>query len=94
MFTASLFAIVRTWKQPRCPSADERIRKLCYPYTMEYYSARKRNSSESVLMRWVNLEPIIQSEVIQKEKDKYHILMHIYRITDNPMCRAAKETQI
>ena len=92
--TASLFAIVRTWKQPRCPSADEQIRKLCSSYPMEYYSARKRNSFESVLMRWVNLKPIIQSEVIQKENDKYYILMHIYGIPGNPMCRAAKETQI
>ena len=47
---------------------------------MEYYSAIKRNTSESVLMRWMNLEPIIQSEVSQKEKDKYHILTHIYGI--------------
>ena len=61
---------------------------------MGYYLAIKRNTSQSVRMGQMNLEPIIQSEVIQKEKDKYHILMHIYRITDNPMCRAAKETQI
>ena len=66
--------------QPRCPSADEWIRKLWYIYTMEYYSAIKRNAFESVLVRWMNLEPIIQSEVNQKEKDKYRILMHIYRI--------------
>ena len=76
---AALFTIARTWKQPRCPSADEWI-KLWYIYTMEYYSAIKRNPFESVLMRWMNLEPIIQSEVSQKEKDKYHILTHIYRI--------------
>ena len=66
---AALFTIARTWKQPRCPSADEWI-KLWYIYTMEYYSAIKRNPFESVLMRWMNLEPIIQSEVSQKEKDK------------------------
>ena len=60
--------IARTWKQPRCPSADEWIRKLWYIYTMEYYSAIKKNTFESVLMRWVTLEPIIQSEVSQKEK--------------------------
>ena len=64
---------------------------------MEYNSAIKRNTCESVLMRWMNLEPIIQSEVSQKEKDKYHILMQIYGIqkdgTDEPICRAAKETQ-
>ena len=71
MFTAALFAIARTWKQPRCPSTDEWIKKLWYTYTMEYYSAIKRNAFESVLMRWMNLESIIQSEVSQKEKDKY-----------------------
>ena len=58
---------------------DEWIKKLWYIYTMEYYSAIKRNAFESVLMRWMNLEPIIQSEVSQKEKDKYHILMHMWR---------------
>ena len=80
MFTAALFTIARTWKQPRCPSTDEWIKKLWYIYTMEYYSAIKRNTSESVPMRWMNLEPIIQSEVSQKEKDKDHILTHIYGI--------------
>ena len=79
MFTAALFTIARTLKQPRCPSTDEWI-KLCYIYTMEYYSAIKRNTFESVLMRWMNLEPIIQSEDHQKEKDKHHILKHIYGI--------------
>ena len=78
MFTAALFTTARTWKQPKCPSTDEWIKKLWYIYTMEYYSAIKRNTFQSVLMRWLNLEPIIQSEVNQKEKDKYHILMHIY----------------
>ena len=63
-----MFIIARTWKQPRCPSADEWIRKLWYIYTMEYYSAFKKNTFESVLMRWMKLEPIIQSEVSQKEK--------------------------
>ena len=80
MFTAALFTIANTWKQPRCPLADEWIKKLWYVYTMEYYSAIKKNAFESVLMRWINIEPIILSEVSQKEKDKYHILMHIYRI--------------
>ena len=79
MFIAALFTIAKTWKQPRCPSTDEWIRKL-YIYTMEYCSATKRNAFESVVMMWMNLEPIIQSEVSQKEKDKYHILTHIYRI--------------
>ena len=80
MFIAALSTIARTWKQPRCPSADEWIRKLQYIYTMGYYSAIKKNTFESVLMRWMKLEPIIQSEVSQKEKDQYSILMHIYGI--------------
>ena len=80
VFIAALFIIARTWKQPRCPSADEWIRKLWYIYTMEYYSAIKRNTFESVLMRWMKLEPIIQSEVSQKEIHQYSILMHIYGI--------------
>ena len=69
MFITALFILARTWKQPRCPSADEWIRNLWYIYTMEYYSAIKKNSFESVLMRWMKLEPIIQSEVSQKDKD-------------------------
>uniref|UniRef100_A0A4W2FDC8 DUF1725 domain-containing protein n=1 Tax=Bos indicus x Bos taurus TaxID=30522 RepID=A0A4W2FDC8_BOBOX len=80
MFIAALFIIARTWKQPRCPSADEWIRKLWYIYTMEYYSAIKKNTFESVLMRWMKLEPIIQSEVSQKEKHQYSILTRIYGI--------------
>ena len=73
MFIASLSTIARTWKKPRCPSTDEWIRKLWYIYTMEYYSAIKRNTFDSVLIRWMNLEPIIQSKVSQKENDKYRI---------------------
>ena len=73
LFTAALFTIARTWKQPRCPSTDEWIKKLWYIYTMEYYSSIKTNAFESILMRWMNLEPIIQGEVGQKEKDKYRI---------------------
>ena len=80
MFIAALFTIARTWKQPRCPSTDEWIKKQWYIYVMKYYSAIKRNSFESVLRRWMNLEPIIQSEVSQKEKEKYYILTHIYGI--------------
>ena len=79
-FIAALFIIARTWKQPRCPSADEWIRKQWYIYTMEYYSAIKKNAFESILMRWMKLEPIIQSEVSQKEKHQYSILTHIYGI--------------
>ena len=80
MFITALCIIARTWKQPRWPSADEWIRKLWYIYTMEYYSALKKNAFESVLMRWMKLEPIIQSEVSQKEKHQWSILMHIYGI--------------
>ena len=78
MFIAA--PIAQTWKQPRCPSTDEWIKKLWYTHTMEYYSAIKRNVFESVIMMWVNLELIKHSEVSQKEKDKYHILTHTYRI--------------
>ena len=67
MFIEALFTIARTLKQPRCPSADEWIRKLCYIYTMEYYLAIQKNESESVLVRWMNLEPVIQSEVSQRK---------------------------
>ena len=67
MFITTLFTIARTWKPPRCPSADEWIRKLWYIYTMEYYSAIKKNTLESVLMRWMKLKPIIQREVSQKK---------------------------
>ena len=80
MFIAALFIIARTSKQPRCPSADDWIRKLWYIYTMEYYSALKKITFESVLMRWMKLEPIIQSEVSQKEKHQYSILTRIYGI--------------
>ena len=78
MFIAALFTIGRTWKQARCPSTDEWIKKLWCIYTIEYYSAIKKNTFESVLIRWTNLEPIMQSKVSQK--DKYRILTHIYRI--------------
>ena len=77
MFIAALFIIARTWKQPRCPSADEWIRKLWYMYTTEYYLAIKKNTFESVLMRWMKLEPIIQSEVSQKEKHQYSMLLQL-----------------
>ena len=78
IFIAALFTIARTWKQFRCPLTDEWENKMWYIYTMGYYSAIKRNAFDSVLMRWVNLEPIIKSEVSQKEKDKYCLLTHIY----------------
>ena len=77
MFISALFTIARTRKQPRCPLTEEWIKKLWYVYTMEYYAAIKKNAPESVLMMWKNLEPIIQNEVSQKEKHKYHILTHV-----------------
>ena len=81
MFMAAPFTVARTWEQPRCPSTDEWINmKLWYIYTIEYYSAIKRNAFESVLMRWTKLEPIIQSEVSQKEKYKYHMLTYIWNL--------------
>ena len=79
-FITALFIIARTWKQPRCPSVDEWRRKLWYIYTMEYYSAIKKNTFESVPRRWIKLQPIILSEVRQKEKHQYSIIMHIYGI--------------
>ena len=80
VFIAALFTIARTWKQPRCPSADEWIRKMWYIYTMEYYSSFKKNTFDSVLMRWMKLKSVTQSDVSQKEKHQYNILMHIYGI--------------
>ena len=68
MFIAALFTIAITWKQPRCPSTDERMKKLWYIYTMEYYSAIKRNEVGSFVDTWMNLESVIQSEVSQIEK--------------------------
>ena len=96
MFIAALFITARTWKQPRCPLSDKWIRKLWYIYTMEYYSAIKMNTFESVLMKRMKLEPIIHSEVSQKEKHQYSTLMHIYGSykdgNDDPICETAKET--
>ena len=80
MFIAALCTVARTWKQPRCPLADEWIKKLWHIYTVEYYSAIKKNAFESVLMTWMKLEPVIQSKVSQKEKHQYSILLHIYGI--------------
>ena len=80
MFIAALFTIAKTWKQPRCPLTDKWIKRLWYICTMEYYSTIKRNAFMSVLMRRMNIKYIIQSEVSQKEKNKYRILIHIYGI--------------
>ena len=80
MFTAALFAIASTWKQPKCPSTDEWLKKMWHIYTMEYYSAIKRNEIELFVVRWMDVESVIQSEVSQKEKNKYRMLTHIYGI--------------
>ena len=80
VFITALLTIAMKWKQPRCLLADERIRKLWYLYIMEYYPAINKNTFESVLLRWMKLEPIVQSEVSQKEKHKYSILTHVYGI--------------
>ena len=77
MFIATLFTITRSWKQPKCPLTDEQIKKLWYIYTMEYYSAIKRNEIVSFVEMWMDLETVIQSEVSQKEKNKYRVLIHI-----------------
>ena len=77
MFTATVLTTARTWMKPRCPLTDEWIKKLWYIYIVKYYSVIKRNAFESILLRWMNLELIIQGEVSQKEKDKYCILTHI-----------------
>ena len=90
--------MARTWKQPRCPLTDEWIKKLWYIYTMEYYSAININAFDSVLMRWMNLEPIIHSEVSQKEKGKYLMyskanIWNIKNGTDEFIYRATMEKQ-
>ena len=77
MFIAALFTIGRSWKQPTCPSTDEWIKKMWYIYTMEYYTAIKRNEIGSFVETWMDLETVIQNEVSQKEKNKYRILTHI-----------------
>ena len=80
MFTAALFTIARTWKQAKCPSTDAWMKKMWHVHIMEYYSAIKRNKIELILVRLMNLEFVIQSEVSQKEKNKYRMLTHIYGI--------------
>ena len=77
MFIAALFIVARSWKQPNCPSTDEWIKKMWYIYTMEYYSSIKRNEIGSFVETSMDLETVIQSEVSQKEKNKYRILTHI-----------------
>ena len=79
MFTAALFTIARTWKQPRCPSTGEWIKKMWHIYTMEYYWAIKRNEIELFVVLWMDLESVIQSEVSQKEKNKYRLIPYANR---------------
>ena len=78
MFIAALFTIPKIQKQPKCPSTDEWVKKMWYIYTMEYYSAIKRNEIGSFVEMWMDLESVIQSKVSQKEKNKYHMLTNIY----------------
>ena len=80
MFIAVLFTIARTWKQPKCPSTDEWMKKMWHIYTMGYYLAIKRNEIELFVVRWMDIESVIQCEGSQKEKNKYHMLTHIYGI--------------
>ena len=98
MFVAALFTIARSWKQPKCPSTDEWVKKLWYIYTMEYYSAIKRNEIASFVETWLDLETVIQSEISQKEKNKYRVLVHICGIqkngTNEQVCKAELETQM
>ena len=80
MFIAALFTIARTWKQPKCPSTGEWIKRKWHIYTMEYYSAIKRKEIELFAVRWMDVECVIQSKVSQKQKNKYSMLTHIYGI--------------
>ena len=83
MFIAALFTIAKSWKQPKCPLTDKWIKKMWFIYTMEYYSAIKRNKIGSFVETWMDQETVIQSEVNQKEKNKYRILMHICGVQKN-----------
>ena len=77
MFIATLFTKAKTWKQPKCPSIDEWIKKIWYLYTIEYYSTIKKNKIMPFAAMWMELETLLRSEVSQKEKDKYHMISHI-----------------
>ena len=90
MFTVALFTIVKSWKKPKCPLTDDWIRKMWYIYTMEYYSARKKNKIMPFAATWMELETLILSEVSQKKKDKYHMISHIWNLvhgTNEPFHR-------
>ena len=95
MFIAALFTIARLWKQPKCPLTDEWIKKMWYIYTMEYYSAIKRNEIGSFLEMWMHLETVIQSEVSQREKQISYINAYMWNLengTDELVCRGETET--
>ena len=80
MFTAAIFTVARTWKQPKCPSAEEWVKKMWYIYTMEYYSAIKRNEIMPFAAIWMDIKMVILSEVSQTQKDKYHMMLLLYGI--------------
>ena len=94
MFIAALFTIARTWKQPKCPSTDEWIKKMWHIYTMEYHSAIKMNEIMPFAAIWMDLEIIILSEVSQKEKDKYHMISLICGISKNDTDELIYKTEI
>ena len=94
MFIAALFTIARTWKQPKCSPTDEWIKKMWYIYTMEYYSAIKKNKTMPSAATWMDLVIIILSEVSQTEKDKYHMILLICRILKNDTNKLTKQKQI
>ena len=87
VFIAALFTIARTWKQPRCPPTNKWIKKLWYIYIMEYYSTRRRNAFESLLMKWMNLGPVMRSEVSEREKTRYFILIYTWASQVAPTCQ-------
>ena len=98
MFISALFTIARIWKQSKCPSIDDWIKKMWLIYKVEYYSAIKTNQVELFVVRWMDLESVIQSEVSQKEKNKYRMLTYMYRSlkcsTDEPSGRAGIKMQM
>ena len=98
MFTAALFTLAKTWKQPKCPLAEEWIKMIWYIYTVEHYLAIKKNETVPFADMWMDIETVIQHEVSQKEKNKYHLLMHICGIRksgiDELICKTKIETQM
>ena len=98
MFTVALFTIAKTWKQPKCPSTEEWIKMVWYIYTMDYYSAMKRNEIMPFSETWIDLETVIGSEVSQKEESKHYIILLLCGIlkngTDDLICKAEIESQM